>query len=109
MNYGIAILGLNGSGKSTLTRALAKKIDFFEMDMEDYYFPEQMESRKCALDNINLMLPDLVEGVRSLPFSNPRTKNEVQSAVIKDIKRHQKFIISGVTMNWSDEIYLILI
>lgn len=104
MNFGIAIFGLNGSGKSTLTCALAKEIDFFEIDMEDYYFPEQMESRKRALDKNIIMVPDHIDGIRSLPFSNPRTKNEVQSAVFKDIKRHSKFIISGVTMNWSDEI-----
>ena len=39
-----------------------------------------------------------------LPFSDPRTKNQVQSAIIEHIKAHPRFIISGVTMNWSDEI-----
>ena len=43
---GIAIFGLNGAGKSTLGHALAKESGYFEMDMEDYYFPEQRESRK---------------------------------------------------------------
>ena len=51
MIRGIAILGLNGCGKSTLAHALAKKLNFYEMDVEDYYFPEQEESRKKVLDN----------------------------------------------------------
>ena len=48
MPYGIAIVGLNGSGKSTLGHALAKELGYFEIDVEDYYFPEQKESRQAA-------------------------------------------------------------
>lgn len=51
MMQGIAIVGLNGAGKSTLTHALAKQTGYFEMDVEDYYFPEQRESGKSALEN----------------------------------------------------------
>ena len=40
MIRGIAIMGLNGCGKSTLAHAIAKRLDFYEMDVEDYYFPE---------------------------------------------------------------------
>ena len=50
MREGIAIVGLNGSGKSTLGHALAKALNLYEIDVEDYYFPEQRESRKAALD-----------------------------------------------------------
>ena len=46
MQEGIAIVGLNGSGKSTLGHALAKALNYYEIDVEDYYFPEQQESRK---------------------------------------------------------------
>ncbi len=101
MIQGIAIFGLNGSGKSTLTHALAKQIGYYEMDVEDYYFPEQRETRKWALENNSVID---TEHLGELPFSNPRTKNEVQAAIMEDIKAHPKFIISGVTMNWSDEI-----
>lgn len=101
MIYGIAIFGLNGGGKSTLTHALAKQIDYFEMDVEDYYFPEQRESRIWALEN-NRMID--TEHIDELPFSYPRTKSEVQYAIMEDIKTHPKFVLSGVTMNWSDEI-----
>lgn len=101
MVQGIAIFGLNGGGKSTLAHALAKQIDYFEMDMEDYYFPEQRESRKGALDNADIIE---TEHLGELPFSNPRTKSEVQDAVLEDIKKHPKFILSGVTMNWCEDI-----
>lgn len=101
MIHGIAIFGLNGGGKSTLTHALAKQIDYFEMDVEDYYFPEQRESRIWVLEN-NRMID--TEHIDELPFSNPRTKSEVQYAIMGYIKTHPKFVLSGVTMNWSDEI-----
>lgn len=77
MIRGIAIFGLNGGEKSTLTHALAKQTGYFEMDAEH---------------------------LGKLPFSNPRTKSEVQAAIKEDIKAHTKFILTGVTMNWSDEI-----
>ena len=101
MIQGIAIFGLNGGGKSTLTHALAKEIDYFEMDVEDYYFPEQRESRKWALENSSIIA---TEHLGDLPFSKPRTRSEVQAALMEDIKNHPRFILSGVTMNWSDEI-----
>lgn len=40
MGTGIIVCGLNGAGKSTLGRALAKKLDFFFLDIEDLYFPK---------------------------------------------------------------------
>ena len=101
MIQGIAVFGLNGGGKSTLTHALAKQIGYFEMDVEDYYFPQQRESRKWALENRSVIDNDQPD---ELPFSNPRTKSEVQTAILENIKIHPRFIISGVTMNWCDEI-----
>jgi adenylate kinase family enzyme len=101
MIKGIAILGANGGGKSTLTHALAKQIGYLEMDVEDYYFPQQRESRKWALENNCVIDTDHLD---ELPFSNPRTKSEVQTAIMENIRTHPRFIISGVTMNWSDEI-----
>lgn len=102
MFQGIAILGLNGSGKSTLAHALAKLIDYFEIDVEDYYFPEQRDGRKQALEGSGVC--DTGETGDKLPFSNPRSKEEVQTAILQDIKTHPEFILSGVTMNWCDEI-----
>lgn len=98
---GISLFGLNGSGKSTLAHALAKRIHYFEMDVEDYYFPEQRKSRKWAMDNDNIIV---TEHLGKIPFSIPRTKEEVQNALIKDMQIHHKFIISSVTMNWNEDI-----
>lgn len=39
-----------------------------------------------------------------MPFSNSRLKREVQTAILDDIHVHHEFILSGVTMNWNDEI-----
>ena len=101
MIQGIAVYGLNGGGKSTLTHALAKQTGYFEMDVEDYYFPQQRESRKWALENNCVIHTDQLD---ELPFSDPRTKSEVQTAIMENIKTQPRFIISGVTMNWCDEI-----
>ena len=101
MVQGIAIYGLNGGGKSTLTHALAKTMGYYEMDVEDYYFPEQRESRQWALENSDVINTD---HLGKLPFSNPRSKSEVENAILDDIEAHPNFILSGVTMNWSDEI-----
>ena len=98
---GIAIFGLNGAGKSTLTHALAKELKFYEMDVEDYYFPEQKESRKNALEKIATNAADFSE---ELPYSNSRNKAEVQVALLEDVKIHPNFILAGVNMNWCEEI-----
>ena len=94
MVRGIAILGLNGAGKSTLAHALAKTCGFFEMDAEDYYFPQQRESRRRALEHC---AGDDAEG---LPFANSRTKEEAEAAILHDVGLHERFVLSGVTMNW---------
>lgn len=101
MVNGIALFGLNGGGKSTLAHALAKQISYFEIDVEDYYFPEQRKSRKWAMEHDEIMV---TEHLGDVPFSTPRTKEEVQDTLLKDMQSHQKFIISGVTMNWKEEI-----
>ncbi len=101
MREGIAIVGLNGSGKSTLGHALAKAQNLYEIDVEDYYFPEQRESRKAALDGeygVNCSY------LGDMPYSVSRTKDEVQKAIAKDVSVHPRYVMTGVTINWSDEI-----
>ena len=101
MPYGIAIVGLNGSGKSTLGHALAKELGYFEIDVEDYYFPEQKESRQAALEgkyDVKCNYPG------EIPYSEARSKSEVNQAIANTILSHEKYILCGVTINWSDEI-----
>ena len=101
MREGIAIVGLNGSGKSTLGHALAKALNLYEIDVEDYYFPEQRESRKAALDGeygVNCSY------LGDMPYSASRTKEEVEEAIAKDVSAHPLYVMTGVTINWNAEI-----
>jgi len=101
MQEGIAIVGLNGSGKSTLGHALAKELNYYEIDVEDYYFPEQKESRCAALDGV---YGDSLDYLGDMPYSVARTKEEVEEGIAKDISAHPRYILTGVTINWSEEI-----
>ena len=98
MYNGIAIIGLNGAGKSTLAHVLAKKLHYFEIDVEDYYFPEQRSSRINALEGRTSA------DVSFIPYLSPRAKSEVEFAIRKDINCYPQFVLSGVTLNWSESI-----
>lgn len=98
MYNGIAIIGLNGAGKSTLAHVLAKKLHYFEIDVEDYYFPEQRSSRINALERRTSA------DVSFIPYLSPRAKSEVEFAIRKDINCNPQFVLSGVSLNWSESI-----
>lgn len=101
MLHGIAIMGLNGCGKSTLAHAIGKRLNFYEIDVEDYYFPEQKHSRRAFLEHQEDVK---CEYKGAIPYSVPRSKTEVQEMIRDDIEKHPQFIISGVTMNWEESI-----
>lgn len=81
MQYGICICGLNGSGKTTLGAALAEKLGFKHMDVEDYYF--------TRTDN---------------PYASARTREEVEVLLFEDIKHNPCFVFSAVNGNMNEEI-----
>ena len=81
MQYGICICGLNGSGKTTLGAALAEKLGFKHMDVEDYYF--------TRTDN---------------PYASARTRDEVEVLLLEDIKQNPCFVFSAVNGNMNSEI-----
>lgn len=98
---GIAILGMNGAGKSTLAHALAETTGFCEMDIEDFYFPEQRESRLHALEHDTVIE---TAHLGDLPFSQPRSKTEVAKMLSETIPQNNGFILAGVTLNFGPEI-----
>lgn len=107
MVRGIAVFGLNGSGKSTLAHALSKQTGYYGIDSEDYYFPEQKSDRLLSLEEGMRVEGETTEKVslfQGFPFSNSRQKSEVQKAIELDIQSNPHFIISSVSMNWSEEI-----
>lgn len=61
MIRGIAIMGLNVCGKSTLAHTIAKRLDFYEMDVEDYYFRNKRTLAKLFWNN-NMMLNVSIKG-----------------------------------------------
>lgn len=78
---GILIVGLNGVGKSTLGRALAKRLGWFGIDVENYYFPDM-----------------------TVPYANPRSEDEVRRLMLLDIRRHGDFVLSSVRASWGWEL-----
>lgn len=105
MIRGIAIMGLNGCGKSTLAHAIAKRLGLYEMDVEDYYFPEQKNSRQAILEQ---QYGVKCEYKGKLPYSMPRSTSDVQETIRNDIEKHTQFVISGVTMNWDEDILSVI-
>ena len=70
---GIFILGLNGSGKTTLGRALAEKLGWLRLDVEDFYFPDM-----------------------TVPYANPRSGDEVRRLMLKAVEAGGDFVLSSV-------------
>ena len=101
MVHGIAIMGLNGCGKSTLAHEICKQLHYFEIDLEDYFFPEQKKSRQSILEH---QYDVECEHLGKIPYSVSRSKKEVQEMIRDEIKKHTQFVISGVTMNWDEDI-----
>lgn len=81
MPEGILITGLNGCGKSTVCRLLAEKLNYFSMDVENYYFIKS-----------------------DTPYSKFHTLEETQRLMECDIEKHKKFILATVNCNWGEKI-----
>ena len=79
--FGICICGLNGSGKTALGKKLADALQFFCMDVEDYYFPDA-----C------------------MPYSSPRPHEDVRKRLLADIQAHPRFVFSAVCGSMGEEI-----
>lgn len=81
---GIVICGLNGTGKSTLGKALAEKLHFHFIDIEDLYFPKT---------NANYI------------YASPRTREDVVERLLYEIQTHENFILASVIGDYGEELY----
>ena len=81
---GIIICGLNGAGKSTLGKALAEKLHFHFIDIEELYFP------KTDPNSI---------------YASPRTHEEVETILLHGMKAHENFILASVKGDYGGNIY----
>jgi len=77
------ICGGNGAGKSTLAKALAHKLGWYYKDIEEYFFP------KTNADYI---------------YESARTKEEVTSLLLEDLKHHPNFIFAAVKGDYGEEV-----
>jgi len=83
MGTGIVVCGLNGCGKSTLGRALADKLEYHFIDIEDLYF-----ARACV----------------DAPYCDPRPRAEVENLLHEEIIKHNDFVFSAVKGDYGDMI-----
>ncbi|WP_281813208.1 AAA family ATPase [Vallitalea longa] len=81
MSKGIIVFGLNGSGKSTLGKELASALGYKHMDIEDYVFLKS-----------------------DIPYMKQLTREEYLSLMLKDIRKHDNFVLSAVKGNFGEEI-----
>lgn len=70
---GILICGLNGAGKSTLGKALAKRLSFQFIDIEDLYFykdnPEYTYGDHRSIDEVINLLNNYIEKNKNFIFT----------------------------------------
>lgn len=81
MPEGIIITGLNGCGKSTVCKALAEKLNYFSMDVEDYYFIDS-----------------------DIPYSKFHTHSQTKELMLDDILKHKNYVLATVNCDWGEEI-----
>lgn len=81
---GIIICGLNGTGKSTLGKALAEKLHFYFIDIENLYFPKTD--------------PNYI-------YASPRTREDVAELLLYEMRTHENFILASVKGDYGEDIY----
>ncbi len=80
---GILICGLNGSGKSTVGKALARRIGYRLIDVEDLYFPKDDTNYK---------------------YGKPRGKEEVISILNAMIEENSQFVFAAVKGDYGEKL-----
>lgn len=75
MKQGVILCGLNGSGKSTLGRALAQRLGWKFLDIEDCFFPKTDPS--CL-------------------YANPRSSQEAAALLVERATAAENFVLASV-------------
>ena len=83
MGIGIQICGLNGCGKSTLGKALAERMNFHFIDIENLYFS------RTNIDE---------------PYTNPKSRAEVEKLLAEEINKHPDFVFAAVKGDYGNDI-----
>ena len=83
MGIGIQICGLNGCGKSTLGKALAERMNFHFIDIENLYFS------RTNIDE---------------PYTNPKSRTEVEKLLAEEISEHPDFVFAAVKGDYGNDI-----
>ena len=78
----ILVCGLNGAGKSTFGRALAEKLGYVWMDIEDFYFPARAPGE---------------------PYAASRSREEVSAVLTAAVKARDRFVLSSVALDYGRE------
>ncbi len=84
MGTGIVVCGLNGAGKSTMGKALAERLNYHFIDVEDLYFPKTDDH---------------------YTYASPRTREEVEQLLLEEVKAHENFVFSAVKGNYGEAVY----
>lgn len=77
----IHILGAAGSGTSTLGKIIAEEYGYQWLDVDEYYWEKS-----------------------EIPFTVARPETLRVKLIEKDIKKHEKVVISGSVCNWGNEL-----
>ena len=83
MGKGIIICGCNGSGKSTLGKALANRLDWEFIDMEDCFFPKD---------------------TGDYPYAVSHSREEASAILLERAQSCRNFVLAAVKGNYGETI-----
>ena len=78
---GIIVFGANASGKKTVGRELARRLNFYFMDIITYHFEQS-----------------------DIPYTVERSREACLDLMRADIEKHRSFVITAVTGDFGDAI-----
>ncbi|MGI6254499.1 MAG: AAA family ATPase [Acutalibacter sp.] len=80
---GILLCGLNGSGKSTVGKALAQRLGWEFLDIEDCFFPK---------DDSDYL------------YRHPRSREEAGAMLLQRVQQTEHFVLAAVKADYGQEV-----